>query len=106
MGHGPGKSAEQCEGTVTAYDSGLFVAATSGTSEEIPWSQIETYGSFASRDSLVINAGSPWSWFFILRLTSAEECDQWLTLLEKKTEFVEKRLEVARSDAEVALGPS
>lgn len=75
---GPFDSSEQCEGTVTARETGLYSLADSGTSAEIPWSQLEGFG--VNQDgSVVVKAGDPWFWFFALR---PDAPDEWKALLE------------------------
>jgi hypothetical protein len=78
---GPLLAAEQCEGEVMACSGGLSCIADSGTSAEIPWTNIRSYDLGTDDNILAIKAGVPWLWFFVLELKNSDERDEWIDLL-------------------------
>ena len=78
---GPLLAAEQCEGEVMACTEGLSSIANSGTSADIKWENIKSYGVGTDDNILVISAGVPWFWFFVLELEDPGEREEWIDFL-------------------------
>jgi len=79
---GPLLSAEQCVGTVEARDAGLMAVAESGTSAQLDWDGIESYGVATEDSKLVISAAAPSFWFFVLEPEDEGHRDEWIEILE------------------------
>jgi hypothetical protein len=78
---GPLMTSAQCTGTVTAFPGGLETRTEQDGNATIDWKDFDHF-AFAEEDyKIILNAGVPWSWFFVIDCKNAEGRADWRQLL-------------------------